>query len=362
MNKASSIKISVFSFVCTCVIVAYHTELNCYKLLSVSASALGTLQELFEYIACIAMSFFFLKSGFLLYRNATGANIKDKLKRRLHTLLLPFLIWNIPGFLQDVFSAVILKAETDLSIGNILLKLSLFPYNGPLWYMFAILVLSCLAPMILKLKKRRIAFACAVGGAVALSVLIYGFQGLRFIFDMSDANRTYFVWTERFCRYLPCYIAGALLGMLQDERALQIKTGEKRKFMLVLVSVIISVIWIGFRESLANFYKQLFILIQPILLWLIIDEKTFDVDREPEILKTALLMYVSHYYFLRIVDVLLGSGRLHFIQAPFLYNAVVIMLPLIVCAVLCCICFILRRILIGCKMNAVLKVLTCSRS
>ena len=38
-------------------------------------------------------------SGYLFYRNLTWGNIPEKLKRRVYSLVIPFLIWNVLYYL-----------------------------------------------------------------------------------------------------------------------------------------------------------------------------------------------------------------------------------------------------------------------
>ena len=52
-----------------------------------------------ERIACLAVPGFFMCSGYLFYRNLTWGNIPEKLKRRVYSLVIPFLIWNVLYYL-----------------------------------------------------------------------------------------------------------------------------------------------------------------------------------------------------------------------------------------------------------------------
>lgn len=361
MKKETSIKMNVFSFIAAFIIVIYHARPIFYKMLTVSDLTQDTLADCYGYIACIAMSFFFLKSGFLLYRNADKTNIGEKLKRRVHTLVIPFLIWNFFAFVQQFVNAVILKNGTEFSARAIPLHFTLFPYNGALWYMFVIIVLSCFAPIVLKYKRHKglIAFAAAVN--IVLSVFIYGFKGLNVFFDTSNSFQTYFNWIQRFFRYLPCYIAGALLGMYGGDRHIQAKVSNKGRFLLAIASCLLSLIWIVFCQSIANYVMQFILFIQPVLLWLIVDDALFNYEREPEILKTSLLIYVSQSFFLPAAGSLFTKIAAYETWPPFLRNAVVLVMPFVSGVLLCCICFAFRKLLIACKMKGVLSVLTGNR-
>ena len=365
MKKATSIKIGVFSFIGTLIIAAYHLELVFYNYLSVSDSTHEILVESFEYIACVAMSFFFMKSGFLLYRNATKENIGAKLKRRLFTLFVPFFLWNLPFLFIKLFQQFILHFDSEISIKKVILKLTLFPYNGPLWYVFAIGVLCFIAPIILIIKEHKKMFMVMVGSVLALSIFIYGFNGLRFFIDLSDSNQAYIEWIERFFRYLPCYMVGSLLGMSNHEHFLELKTNKKNKLCLICMSIIISIVWIGFRNSLANYIKLLFLFVQPYIIWIIIDERLFDNDKESEAIKCSFLIYAIHGIILNVITHILEKKPLYellpFSTTTVLYNATIIILPVIFSAFICVICIAIRKLLLFCKLKSVLSVLTGSR-
>ena len=89
-----------------------------------------------ETMVKVAMPTFFVMSGYLFFVNVTEWNAKtywNKLRRRVKTLLVPYIIWNIA-------MAVKLKS----------FSLSIFvePANMPLWFLRDLMVISLLTPII----------------------------------------------------------------------------------------------------------------------------------------------------------------------------------------------------------------------
>ena len=89
-----------------------------------------------ETLVKVAMPTFFVMSGYLFFENVTEWNAKtywSKLQRRVKTLLIPYIIWNI---------AMAVKLKT--------FSLSIFiePANMPLWFLRDLMIVSLLTPII----------------------------------------------------------------------------------------------------------------------------------------------------------------------------------------------------------------------
>ena len=89
-----------------------------------------------ETLVKVAMPTFFVMSGYLFFVNATEWNTMtywSKLRRRVKTLLIPYIIWNI---------AMAVKLRT--------FSLSIFiePANMPLWFLRDLMIVSLLTPII----------------------------------------------------------------------------------------------------------------------------------------------------------------------------------------------------------------------
>ena len=89
-----------------------------------------------ETLVKVAMPTFFVMSGYLFFENITEWNARtywSKLRRRVKTLLVPYIIWNI---------AMAVKLKT--------FSLSIFvePANMPLWFLRDLIIVSLLTPII----------------------------------------------------------------------------------------------------------------------------------------------------------------------------------------------------------------------
>lgn len=104
----------------------------------------------------VAMPTFFVISGYLFFANVTEWNAKTywgKLRRRVKTLLIPYIVWNLlmaiklKTFSLNMFWAFWTEAgkQTDW-LGNE--QLMTAPANMPLWFLRDLMVVSVLTPII----------------------------------------------------------------------------------------------------------------------------------------------------------------------------------------------------------------------
>nr|WP_281383522.1 acyltransferase [Granulicella aggregans] len=120
----------------------------------------------------LAVPLFFLVSGFLFFQKYDGswATYKEKLSRRVKTLLIPFLIWNFATYLvyfagesipaTKVYFATKywppIRSFTALDYANAFFGFTVkFPMSYQFWFIRDLMVMVVLSPLIYLLLKRR---------------------------------------------------------------------------------------------------------------------------------------------------------------------------------------------------------------
>ena len=101
-NVLFSKKIRVFSFIFAAGMIGYHANAtviwkNILLTDSMRDTIFSILDKILTSMGSLGVTFFFIKSAFLLYYNLNRDNMKGKIIRRLKTLGIPFLIWNVLG-------------------------------------------------------------------------------------------------------------------------------------------------------------------------------------------------------------------------------------------------------------------------
>ena len=125
-------------------------------------------------LAQTAVPVFFALSAFLFYRNFTMDMLPGKWKSRVHTLLIPYIIWNILSMLAFWFLAKLPFINTpafQITPMTVLRSVIAYEYNLTFWFVYNLILLVALAPVVYGLMKNRY-----VGIAVILTLVgVYSF-------------------------------------------------------------------------------------------------------------------------------------------------------------------------------------------
>lgn len=215
-------------------------------------------------------------TGLLLYNGASRENIYGKLQSRVKTIVVPFLIWNA---IYWVLSMLQHRRLDD--IWHVLYRFSFDPYDGPLWYLFAITILSLAAPVVLRLKSKK--FFRIVAFAICLiSIGLYSFHPLTALSELHIME-----WIERLCRYLSSYIIGSYIGVhVADYR----KAFDDTRRIDGIVFAGFSILWIAAGDRLPDLIKNIILLMMPIVIWKSLPAKMFNYQW----MRNTFIIYAIH--------------------------------------------------------------------
>ena len=103
-----------------------------------------------------AVQFFFILSGFLLFRNMNEKNIKRKLKSRFLSLVVPYVLWNIFYIIFWLIASCLGVTDTvvDLNPVALILGIVTHKYFSTFWFMGNLIVYVAVSPVIYLLSKR----------------------------------------------------------------------------------------------------------------------------------------------------------------------------------------------------------------
>lgn len=187
-------KITWFSFAFSLLVVWVHSY-NAELFLGLSAR--GTAVDGLEHwigdgVGQAAVPGFFMISGYLFYRDFSWEKLPGKWQRRIQSVLVPYILWNFLYYLGYVIGSRLPWIHHIVGKGVIPLELSAavdavinYTYNYVFWYLYQLMLLILLAPVIYILLKRKWAgeiylfllWAMMIGGVqlpvVNLDALIY---------------------------------------------------------------------------------------------------------------------------------------------------------------------------------------------
>ena len=212
MKKEFSEKFRYVGFIMTCAMVLYHCPHidNYYALSPLDAFVNSLFDSGIKTLGVLIMSWFFSATGFLLFRGYSMENYPEKIKRRVFSLLLPYLAWQLIIVLIDA-----LQGQYDFVLTDFLTKtflLEIWPIDGPLWYVYAVFLLAVLSPPLFFLLKRKKLFAWA-----AILALILLTEACKNINAPAVRNIVEYGYIGNILTYIPAYLVGAFFGYYHNE-------------------------------------------------------------------------------------------------------------------------------------------------
>lgn len=186
MNKKLSRCIKYINIILAIFIVILHSKNYVYyennsELINITVK----IEEFFtKYIFSCAVPFLFFISGYLFYQNIEEKSIYKKIKSRVTTLLIPYILWNIISTVYFVSMLYIPFIKNKISIEHIggikglLQSIFLFKYNQINWFVFQLIIYVAISPIIYKIIKNK--FLSVVLGGVLFCVSLIGID-TRFI-------------------------------------------------------------------------------------------------------------------------------------------------------------------------------------
>ena len=112
-------------------------------------------------ITKFAVPLFFMLSGLTFFKGYESKKYIGKIKSRLFTLVIPYLIWNTIWLAWEIFTSCSFMSKFStgepfpLTLTNILKGIFFYGCNIPFWFIFDLIVFSLLAPLIFLIIKNK---------------------------------------------------------------------------------------------------------------------------------------------------------------------------------------------------------------
>ena len=255
-----------------------------------------------ETLVKVAMPTFFVMSGYLYFVNVTEWNAKtywSKLLRRVKTLLIPYIIWNI---------AMAVKLQT--------FSLSIFlePANMPLWFLRDLMIVSLLTPIIY-IGVRKLGYWIF---AILLPIYLTGLYAVQ----------------PGLTPYAVCFFTlGAILSIRKMDL---IKTCMKYETPSYILTILLGIgMILTFRTSIYPLLMLCFRVVGVITVFCIAHKiLSITNKRIPQIACDAsYFIYLSHYvfffafldiWFFSLFDTSTTSLCIHYLTLPLLKAGILI--------------------------------------
>ena len=143
-------------------------------------------------ITQFAVPMFFMLSGISFFKDYSNKKYPTKIKSRIFTLVIPYLLWNTVWMLWEFFCSYSFVAKFSepgepypLTLVSIIKGIIFHRCNMPFWFIFDIIIFSFAAPALFLIIRNKYV---GIGSIVCLSIVslfgIYAPEGL-FYYPMS---------------------------------------------------------------------------------------------------------------------------------------------------------------------------------
>ena len=113
-------------------------------------------------ITRFAVPMFFIMSGISFFKGYDNKKYSAKIKSRLFTLVIPYLLWNTIWMLWEIFTSYSFISRFSennvpypLTLTSILKGIFLYNCNIPFWFIFDLIVFSFMAPLVYLIIKNK---------------------------------------------------------------------------------------------------------------------------------------------------------------------------------------------------------------
>ncbi len=154
-------------------------------------------------ITQFAVPMFFILSGISFFKEYNNKKYLTKIKSRIFTLIIPYLLWNTVWMVWEIFRSYSFISKFSvtselypLTFSNILKGVFFYGCNMPFWFIFDIITFSLAAPLVFLIIRNKYIGISTVIGLSIVSLFGIHIPAELFYYPMS----------------IVFYLTGAILG------------------------------------------------------------------------------------------------------------------------------------------------------
>lgn len=258
------------------------------------AAAVWRLQHILaDVLGPVAVPGFFMLSAYQFYRKCMFRDIGPKMERRIRTVLLPYLLWNFLYYLGyaaagriPFLSRISDKTAVEFSIPAMADAVLHFTCNPVFWYMYQLIFLIALSPLLYPLLKNR------ASGILVIAAELYCIGNLIQI-QIINMDALF-------------YYSAAAYGALHaedflEERRMQGKKGAAVRAAAAVLGTLLAVYFYqGITVRHSVFETVLYRFTVPVTLWTAVPGMRLPDAREW--MKYGFFLYTIHFILARGIN------------------------------------------------------------
>lgn len=145
----------------------------------------------------VAVPLFLIISGTIFFRDYANEKFSLKIKNRIHSLLIPFLLWNVIATVFEIFvthspfsSFLVGRQAFEFSLSNILLSIVWYKTNSVFWFIFDLIVFCLISPALWFFLRKKSSAILTLIVIIVLNIAGIGLPDA--VFFRSDALLYFF--------------------------------------------------------------------------------------------------------------------------------------------------------------------------
>lgn len=279
-------KITYINFVLSILVLILHARFNMY--IDISSKDFlnlcwNKINEFIQVLADCAVPNFFCISSMLFFRNLDMKNYKEKITKRIKSILIPYLIFsifftivyivikNIPVIRDIIWSPI-----KSIEIKNLIVDIIFAKSDNALWFLRTLMIWFLISPIIyLIIKKTKIISIILTIALIILNI------------EKQYEYTSLIVW-------LPVLMLGAYIGMYYWDKIKEVPLIKNKKKLVSILSLVIYILFIIYVMSRGRKTYYIYRLVSPIFIWIIFD--MFKYEDEPKwYFKISFYTFCIHY-------------------------------------------------------------------
>jgi len=304
MKQEVGYKITYYNFFWSIVIVYWHWYNQFFDVNSFAVEQpvdLELMRRILSFshnLVGPALSYYFILSGLLFYRNIDSVPLWEKIKKNIYSLGAPLVLWNLA---LELYSRAIYRrwgwesGRDILGVKDVILGFTIYPFNIVTWYFFALLVYLLVSPLIYVLKRNKpfMTFITIVATVCVLKIHLTGWQCEQYVYNIIV--------------YFPLYLIGAYLGLYYKDLLLfeQYRSRVAALIGFVVTVICILIFWNHSKDMAALVAQR----ILAISTWALFGSNCFKI-RPGIIIRFSFFLYVMHESWLISISKSLIVNRL----------------------------------------------------
>jgi len=276
MRADFSQKFKYLGFIMTCGMIFFHSPIieTVPMLGPVDFFVKISIDSVIRTSVNLIMSYFFAVTGFLFFRNFTMKEYPAKIKNRVFSLLIPFVLWQIIFAVIDTVFKLQPVTFTEFLRRTFLLEV--WPVDAALWYVYGVFLLALLSPLVFLIIKRK-----TLGWVLIIVIMLL--TEARDKIDIPAFKAVlHYGYVENIVYFFPAYFTGAFYGY-------HFKNASSDCLFYLVPALLIAFL---FNNMIDNLFFNISLMVLPVALIFLLPPIRFLENRK--VYRLSFLMYALH--------------------------------------------------------------------